>query len=311
MNIIVKMHDRVRVIETTRMDLHSGIMLEDDFLDISDYLNQGVLLERSVFITTSDDMQLLKRAVTIIEPDELEAVEGVYADGKPILVRTEDGSRLAASVFEVLFDDSGNFMGDHGQGLCIYYESGSYETIVPTVLSFGDGMLMADDLIDWSDLDSGITWTRGAWTRGDRNLMELRPEPTVVVDPEQYAHMELMTFGGQLVAMKTAEGMVSGGGTVSDDSPTDVEATESEPQPSHDAADGDAPTIDAGDSTETDAGPEPGGLESESAGSDTVADDGSDPAEDPDEDPNEIGSDDDPDDDDDYGEDDSMFANLF
>ena len=204
MNIIVKMHDRTRVIETTRMDLHSGIMLEDDFLDISDYLNQGVLLERSVFITTSDDMQLLKRAVTIIEPDELDAIDGVYADGKPILVRTEDGSRLAPVVFEVLFDDSGNFMGDHGQGLCIYYESGSYETIVPTVLSFGDGMLMADDLIDWSDLDSGITWTRGAWTRGDRNLMELRPEPTVVVDPEQYAHMELMTFGGALVAMKTA-----------------------------------------------------------------------------------------------------------
>lgn len=144
MNIIVKMHDRVRVIETTRMDLHSGIMLEDDFLDISDYLNQGVLLERSVFITTSDDMQLLKRAVTIIEPDELDVVDGVYADGKPILVRTEDGSRLAASVFEVLFDDSGNFMGDHGQGLCIYYESGSYETIVPTVLSFGDGMLVAE-----------------------------------------------------------------------------------------------------------------------------------------------------------------------
>ena len=53
MNIIVKMHDRVRVIETTRMDLHSGIMLEDDFLDISDYLNQGVLLERSVFISHS------------------------------------------------------------------------------------------------------------------------------------------------------------------------------------------------------------------------------------------------------------------
>ena len=82
MNIIVKMHDRTRVIETTRMDLHSGIMLEDDFLDISDYLNQGVLLERSVFITTSDDMQLLKRAVTIIEPDELDAIDGVYADGK-------------------------------------------------------------------------------------------------------------------------------------------------------------------------------------------------------------------------------------
>ena len=89
MNIIVKMHDRVRVIETTRMDLHSGIMLEDDFLDISDYLNQGVLLERSVFITTSDDMQLLKRAVTIIEPDEFGADENYetsflsfYADGK-------------------------------------------------------------------------------------------------------------------------------------------------------------------------------------------------------------------------------------
>ena len=83
------------MVETTRMDLHSGIMLEDDFLDISDYLNQGVLLERSVFITTSDDMQLLKRAVTLIEPDELDAIDGVYADGKPILVRTEDGSRLA------------------------------------------------------------------------------------------------------------------------------------------------------------------------------------------------------------------------
>lgn len=240
MNIIVKMHDRTRVIETTRMDLHSGIMLEDDFLDISDYLNQGVLLERSVFITTSDDMQLLKRAVTIIEPDELDAIDGVYADGKPILVRTEDGSRLAPAVFEVLFDDSGNFMGDHGQGLCIYYESGSYETIVPTVLSFGDGMLMADDLIDWSDLDSGITWTRGAWTRGDRNLMELRPEPTVVVDPEQYAHMELMTFGGALVAMKTAGGMVSGGGTVSDDSSGDDAATESELEPAEADIDSDS-----------------------------------------------------------------------
>lgn len=304
MNIIVKMHDRARVIETTRMDLHSGIMLEDDFLDISDYLNQGVLLERSVFITTSDDMQLLKRAVTIIEPDELDAIDGVYADGKPILVRTEDGSRLAPAVFEVLFDDSGNYLGDHGQGLCIYYESGSYETIVPTVLSFGDGMLMADDLIDWSDLNSGITWTRGTWTRGDRNLMELRPEPTVVVDPEQYAQMELMTFGGALVAMKTAGGMVSGGGTVSDDPDVDDTATESEPRPSQDAETDDA---------ETESGPEPGGSETESA----EADDGSgsdgspngddgDPGEDP-------GEDDDSDDDDgdDYEEDDSMFADLF
>lgn len=304
MNIIVKMHDRARVIETTRMDLHSGIMLEDDFLDISDYLNQGVLLERSVFITTSDDMQLLKRAVTIIEPDELDAIDGVYADGKPILVRTEDGSRLAPAVFEVLFDDSGNFMGDHGQGLCVYYESGSYETIVPTVLSFGDGMLMADDLIDWSDLDSGITWTRGAWTRGDRNLMELRPEPTVVVDPERYAHMELMTFGGALVVMKTAGGMVSGGGTVSDDPDADDTATESEPRPSQDAETDDA---------ETESSPEPGGSETESAEADdgSGSDGGPDGDDgDPDEDP---GEDDDSDDDDgdDYEEDDSMFADLF
>lgn len=343
MNIIVKMHDRARVIETTRMDLHSGIMLEDDFLDISDYLNQGVLLERSVFITTSDDMQLLKRAVTIIEPDELDAIDGVYADGKPILVRTEDGSRLAPAVFEVLFDDSGNYLGDHGQGLCIYYESGSYETIVPTVLSFGDGMLMADDLIDWSDLDSGVTWTRGTWTRGDRNLMELRPEPTVVVDPEQYAHMELMTFGGALVAMKTAGGMVSGGGTVSDD--PDAE-TESEPQPSqnietdeattgnagHDGEDRasteNGPDMDspessadtAGDGSETDAGLELGGSETESAEIDSglgfdgdLAEDLGETAKDsdgePDDDVDEDGSDDD--DGDDYEEDDSMFADLF
>lgn len=305
MNIIVKMHDRTRVIETTRMDLHSGIMLEDDFLDISDYLNQGVLLERSVFITTSDDMQLLKRAVTIIEPDELDAIDGVYADGKPILVRTEDGSRLAPAVFEVLFDDSGNFMGDHGQGLCVYYDSGSYETIVPTVLSFGDGMLMADDLIDWSDLDSGITWTRGAWTRGDRNLMELRPEPTVVVDPEQYAHMELMTFGGALVAMKTAGGMVSGGGTVSDDPDADDAVTESEPQPSRDAETDDA---------ETESAREPGGSEIESAEADGGS--GSDGGPDgdgggPDGDPGEDEDGDDDDDSDDYEEDDSMFADLF
>lgn len=329
MNIIVKMHDRARVIETTRMDLHSGIMLEDDFLDISDYLNQGVLLERSVFITTSDDMQLLKRAVTIIEPDELDAIDGVYADGKPILVRAEDGSRLAPAVFEVLFDDSVNFMGDHGQGLCIYYESGSYETIVPTVLSFGDGMLMADDLIDWSDLDSGITWTRGAWTRGDRNLMELRPEPTVVVDPEQYAHMELMTFGGALVAMKTAGGMVSDGGTVSDDSTGDDAATESEPRPSRDGetddtaavtaegiatdwvsiedtpdAASESPAETAGDETETESEPEP-----------AEADIDSDSEDDPDEYTDDPDDDDDDgdggDDDDGYEEDDSMFADLF
>lgn len=308
MNIIVKMHDMARVVETTRMDLHSGIMLEDDFLDISDYLNQGVLLERSVFITTSDDMQLLKRAVTLIEPDELDAIDGVYADGKPILVRTEDGSRLAPAVFEVLFDDSGNYIGDHGQGLCVYYESGSYETIVPTVLSFGDGMLVADDLIDWSDLDSGITWTRGAWTRGDRNLMELRPEPTVVVDPEQYAHMELMTFGGQLVAMKTAGGMVSGGGTVSDDPDADDAAIESEPQPSQDAESGDMAAAAAGDGARAEIEPEPGRSETESAeaenglGSDGDQDgDGGDPDGDP-------GEDEDGDDDD---EDDSMFADLF
>ena len=118
MNIIVKMHDMARVVETTRMDLHSGIMLEDDFLDISDYLNQGVLLERSVFITTSDDMQLLKRAVTLIEPDELDAIDGVYADGKPILVRTEDGSRLAPAVFEVLFDDSAPSLQACLTGMC-------------------------------------------------------------------------------------------------------------------------------------------------------------------------------------------------
>lgn len=343
MNIIVKMHDRTRVIETTRMDLHSGIMLEDDFLDISDYLNQGVLLERSVFITTSDDMQLLKRAVTIIEPDELDAIDGVYADGKPILVRTEDGSRLAPAVFEVLFDDSGNFMGDHGQGLCIYYESGSYETIVPTVLSFGDGMLMADDLIDWSDLDSGITWTRGAWTRGDRNLMELRPEPTVVVDPEQYAHMELMTFGGQLVAMKTAGGMVSGGGTVSDGSDADDAATESEPLPSQDAetddvataatgdgaidrasledapdtAEPESPADTAGDGSETDSDLEPGGSETESTKIDSgsgfdgdSAKDLGETAEDSDAEPND-NDEEGGDDGDDYEEDDSMFADLF
>ena len=330
MNIIVKLHDRTRVIETTRMDLHSGIMLEDDFLDISDYLNQGVLLERSVFITTSDDMQLPKRAVTIIEPDELDAIDGVYADGKPILMRSEDGSRLAPAVFEVLFDDSGNYLGDHGQGLCIYYESGSYETIVPTVLSFGDGMLMADDLIDWSDLDSGITWTRGAWTRGDRNLMELRPEPTVVVDPEQYAHMELMTFGGALVAMKTAGGMVSGGGTVSDDPDADDAETESDPQPPRDgeaddtaavpaegiasdrvsiedtpdAAASESPAETAGDETDTESEPEP-----------AEADIDSDSEDDPDEYTDDPDDDDDDgdggDDDDGYEEDDSMFADLF
>ena len=39
MNIIVKMHDRVRVIETTRMDLHSGIMLEDDFPSLEDRID--------------------------------------------------------------------------------------------------------------------------------------------------------------------------------------------------------------------------------------------------------------------------------
>lgn len=340
MNIIVKMHDMARVVETTRMDLHSGIMLEDDFLDISDYLNQGVLLERSVFITTSDDMQLLKRAVTLIEPDELDAIDGVYADGKPILVRTEDGSRLAPAVFEVLFDDSGNYMGDHSQGLCVYYESGSYETIVPTVLSFGDGMLVADDLIDWSDLDSGITWTRGAWTRGDRNLMELRPEPTVVVDPEQYAHMELMTFGGQLVAMKTAGGMVSGGGTVSDDPDADDAAIESEPQSSQDAESGDMAAADAGDGatnralledapdtaepeSPADAAgdgagaeiePEPGRSETESAEAENgLSSDGDQDGDggDPDGDPGEDEDGDDDDDGDDYEEDDSMFADLF
>ena len=181
---------------------------------------------------------------------------------------------------------------------------------MPTVLSFGDGMLMADDLIDWSDLDSGITWTRGAWTRGDRNLMELRPEPTVVVDPEQYAHMELMTFDGALVAMKTAGGMVSGGGTVSDGSDADDAATESEPLPSQDAATDDAATAAAGDL-------EPGGSETESAKIDSgsgfdgaSAKDLGETAEDSDAEPDD-NDEEGGDDGDDYEEDDSMFADLF
>ncbi len=95
--------------------------------------------------------------------------------------------------------------------------------------------------------------------------------------------MELMTFGGALVAMKTAGGMVSGGGTVSDDSTGDDAATESEPQPSRDgeaddtaavtaegiasdrvsiedtpdAAASESPAETAGDETDTESEPEP------------------------------------------------------
>ena len=37
--------------------------------------------------------------------------------------------RVGDTEVEVLFDDSGNYLGDHGQGLCIYYESGSYNSV--------------------------------------------------------------------------------------------------------------------------------------------------------------------------------------
>ena len=199
--------DRVRTLETTRLDVRTGIILEDCYLDVSSLDKEGVLLERNVFTTTSDEMQSLKMPLRIVEPDELARVVMLEADGKPILSRAEGTGKLVSSVFDALYDEDGNFMGDAGEGLCLYYASGSYETIVPTVLSYGDGMLVSDDVVDWSDTTIGVTWQRGAWTKSDKGLMELRPEATVVVVPEQFENMKLATFQGDLCLTRTADGM--------------------------------------------------------------------------------------------------------
>lgn len=206
MRIKVVMRDGARAMETTRLDVRDGCLLADDYLDVSSLAKDGVLLERSVFTTTSDEMQMLKPPMTLIAPDELDDMVELLADGKPILARTEAGE-LAPAALSSMLDEEGNFMGDVGEGLCLYYSSGSYETVVPTALAFGDGMLVQDDLVDWSSPEDGVTWARGAWTKGDKGLMELRPEPAVVVVPEQFEHMELVTFQGELALRKTADGM--------------------------------------------------------------------------------------------------------
>lgn len=209
--------DRVRVLDTTRLDVRTGVVLEDCFLDVSSLDKEGVLLERNVFTTTNDEMQSLKVPLRIVEPDELGQVVALEADGKPILSRAEGTGRLVPSVYDVLYDEDGNFVGDAGEGLCLYYASGSYETVVPTVLSYGDGMLVSDDLIDWSDPATGITWQRGAWTKSDKGLMELRPEATVVVVPEQFENMELATFQGELCLRRGPDGMAAPSSADKDD----------------------------------------------------------------------------------------------
>ena len=143
--------------------------------------------------------------------------------------------------------------------------------------------------------------------------------------------MELLTFGGALVAMKTVGGMVSGGGTVSDDSTGDdaryrkrtaavpetgkpTTRRQSPPKASPpigfqlkippDAAASESPAETAGDETDTESEPEPAEGRYRlrfRRWPDEYVDDPDD-----DDDDGDGG-----DDDDGYEEDDSMFADLF
>lgn len=115
---------------------------------------------------------------------------------------------MVPALADSLYDENGGIIDACGSGMRIYYKSGSYEVISPTMLLYSDGHLAQDDLVDFERFDTeGISWERGTWTKDDDGLMSLKPDASVVVLPEQMDRIEAVSYEGRWVLVRTAEGL--------------------------------------------------------------------------------------------------------
>lgn len=201
MRITITEGSRMRMVDTTMMSLSVGAVLEDNFIDISSIDSDGVLLERDVFTTTDDGAMCLRQEpIALVRPEQLKEVDLIEVDGLPLLERAEGSLRPA--MIRSLFDEDGNYVRDTSRGLRVYYGSGSVEEIDPVPLNFADGHIARDDMVDFSDIDRGITWDCGVWVLENDGLMSLRESSLTVMAPEMLENVEAVTLSGRLVCVK-------------------------------------------------------------------------------------------------------------
>lgn len=206
MRITIHSGEKRRVVETTLIGLDRGALLIDDYLDITSLSTDGLMLERDVFTTIDDGAMGVKpEPVVLLTPEELAGIDLIEADGMPLLERA--GEDLVPALYDSLFSEEGDFLGDSGRGLRIYYRSGSYESIEAAPLSYADGHIARDDQIDFGNLERGISWDCGVWTVEDDGLMALKPEVFVVATPQLLENAMAVTFSGELACVRDADGL--------------------------------------------------------------------------------------------------------
>lgn len=207
MRITITAGRAVRTIDTTVMDYGSGIVLADDYLDVTGVEKSGLVLERCMHTATDEGLlTVTPEAIELVTPGELASADTVEADGLPLLERR--GGAMVPALADSLYDEDGGIIDACGSGMRIYYTSGSYEVISPTMLLYSDGHLAQDDLVDFERFDTeGISWERGTWTKDDDGLMSLKPDASVVVLPEQMDRIEAVSYEGRWALVRTAEGL--------------------------------------------------------------------------------------------------------
>lgn len=232
MRITITAGRTIRTIDTTVMDYGSGIVLADDYLDVTAVEKSGLVLERCMHTATEDGLlTVTPEAIELVAPDELASTDAVEADGRPLLERR--GGTMAPVLADSLYDEDGGIVDACGSGMRIYYTSGSYEVISPTMLLYSDGHLAQDDLVDFERFDTeGISWERGTWTRDDDGLMSLKPDASVVILPEQMDRIEAVSYEGRWALVRTAEGLECVLGLPGEDAaPEDTEESRQNDEP--------------------------------------------------------------------------------
>lgn len=84
---------------------------------------------------------------------------------------------------------------------------GSTEALRPTILSYGDGLLLEDDLLDWSDLEvRGLVYSRFAHTTDpDSERAEVLRADMAVVPPEEMDSVQAVFADGSPVLVRNLE----------------------------------------------------------------------------------------------------------
>lgn len=198
MRIVIRRNGSTRVVETTQLDYGSSIIIQADYLSAVDVEKNGLLLDRCAYTSYEDGRMSVKpEPIEILSPDELAEVEQIEVDGMVFMERA--AGALRAVLVDQIYDEDGNLDPPPSRGVRVYYRSGSYEAIDATPLSYPDGYIAVDDVIDHADVANGLSWDRGVWTSSDPELMSLKPEAVQVIDPESVAGIEAVCVEGAVV----------------------------------------------------------------------------------------------------------------